>query len=161
VLDLGAGAGIWRELADAHTIGSLKPWIAVEAHRPYVNRFRLRHRYDGVRIRDLLSLKYSAYPGFLFIFGDVLEHLDREDAVQAIWRASSVGTAVVMMPFAPTTSAEQDGDGVESERHRYVWTWEEWLGVLTTLSLDVEPLEVPPGAGRNKGITICWHQSHR
>jgi hypothetical protein len=160
VVDLGAGAGLWRQLSREFVIGAV-PWTAIEAYRPYIERFKLAERYTRVRNKDLRSIKYGQFPGHVFIFGDVLEHLPRADALNVMRRACSMGTVIVMMPFLPTISEEQDAvDGVEWERHRYVWHWEEWLAALRELGHEPDQVVVPPGDGRNKGITICWHPSH-
>jgi hypothetical protein len=159
-VDLGAGAGIWCELSAEYYVGSL-PWTAVEAHAPYVDEFGLRDFYDTVLVRDLTQINFAAYPGHVFIFGDVLEHLDSWKAIVVIRRAAQFGTVVVMMPFLPSISAEQDAvNGVEWERHRYVWEWDEWLDALRTIGLTPEIVQAPPGDKRNKGVTICWHPSH-
>jgi hypothetical protein len=160
VLDLGAGAGTWRKMAREFVIGGSK-WTAVEAHAPYAQEFNLSKLYPHVIVNDLRMIKYGRYPGFVFIFGDVLEHLERAQAIDVVKRASSMGTVAVMMPFHPTASANQGAsNGVEWERHRHIWHWEEWLDALRTLGLTPELVEVPPGDERNKGVTICWHASH-
>jgi hypothetical protein len=158
VLDLGAGAGRWRTLSREFVVGSV-PWTAVEAHRPYTKQFKLADHYGRVLNVDLRNVKYGSYPGHVFVFGDVLEHLERDEALAVVRRASSMGTVVVMMPFRPTVSEEQEGD-VKWEHHRYVWGWDEWVAALRDMGLDPDPVVVPPGDERNKGVTICWHAAH-
>lgn len=158
VLDLGAGAGLWRHAAQAFAIAT-KPWTAVEVHRPNIARFDLRARYDRVRNIDFRRMKFRDYPGHLFIFGDVLEHLERAQAIDVVKRAAAAGSVVFVMPFHPTTSAEQGPvDGNEFERHRYIWAWDEWGQAIAPLK--VSTIQEPPGSGRNKGAGIVWHPSH-
>lgn len=158
VVDLGAGAGLWREAARPFNLDA-KPWTAVEIHRPNVARFGLRDRYDAVRNIDFTRIKFRDYPGRLFIFGDVLEHLDRQVAIDVVRRAAAAGSVVFVMPFHPTTSAAQGPvDGNEFERHRYIWDWTEWIRAIAPLV--VTTVQEPPGAGRNKGAGIIWHPSH-
>lgn len=161
VVDLGAGAGLWRHHATTLPIGALH-WTAVEVFAANVPRFKLRTRYDAVRIADFRRIKFGALPGRLFIFGDVLEHLERADALDVIRRAASMGTVVVVMPFHPSTSAEQGPvDGNEWERHRYVWGWAEFLEAIAPIVPGVvDVIAEPPGTGRNKGAVILWHPSH-
>lgn len=159
VLDVGAGAGLWRTASAGLPIARRK-WVAVEAHRPYVGRFNLSERYDFVRVRDLRSVRYSAYSGWLVLFGDVLEHLGRDDALGVLRRAASVATVVVVMPFVPSVSEAQDGGDVEWERHRHVWEWDEWLDATAGMGGWVDVLRVPPGDARNKGAVIYWHPAH-
>lgn len=160
VVDLGAGAGLWRNHSQALPIGE-KKWTAVEVWPANVKRFNLKNRYDAVRVKDFRKIKFNAYPGHLFIFGDVLEHLEREQALDVIRRASSMGSVLVVMPFSPTTSAEQGpyDDGNEFERHRYIWRWGDWISSIDPMLLEV--IQLPPGAGRNKGCHIIWHPGHR
>lgn len=159
VVDLGAGAGLWRSHSRKLPIGQ-KPWTAVEIHRPNVQRFKLKERYDHVVQRDFRKIKYGKLGGHLFIFGDVLEHLEREDALDVVRRASSMGSVVVVMPFSPTTSAEQGAsDGNEWERHRYIWRWGDFISAIDPKMMEI--VQAPPGAGRNKGCLILWHPGHR
>jgi hypothetical protein len=159
VVDLGAGAGLWRHHSATFPVGSLFPWIAVEVHTPNVARFKLRDRYDVVRNIDFRRIKFRHYPGHVFVFGDVLEHLQRDQAVDVVRRAAAVGTVAFVMPFHPTTSAEQGPvDGNEYETHRYIWRWEEFAEAVAPL--QVQAIQEPPGHGRNKGAGIIWHPSH-
>lgn len=159
VLDLGAGAGLWRKHSLSFNVGP-KYWTAVEVHYPNVIRFDLRKRYDVVRHIDFRRIKYRNYPGHLFIFGDVLEHLERDEAIDVVRRAAAAGTVIFVMPFDPTTSAVQGpADGNEYETHRYIWRWEEWAEAIAPLV--VETVAEPPGHGRNKGAGIIWHPCHK
>ena len=160
VLDIGAGAGIWRTLSADLPIARV-PWVAVEVYKPYLERFDLHHRYDRVIHRDVRRLKFGPHAGWCVIFGDVLEHLNRDEAVNLIRRAGSVATVVVMMPFLPSTSAKQGAEeGNPYEAHHYVWRWEDWLPTFTALVGRVEVVAEPPGIGRNKGALIGWHARH-
>lgn len=159
VVDLGTGAGLWRHHSRSFTIGGGRPWVAVEVYTPNIARFKLRARYDVVRNIDFRRIKFSHYPGHLFIFGDVLEHLSRGEALDVVQRAASAGSVVFVMPFHPTTSAEQGAvEGNEYERHRYIWDWNEWTNAIAPLR--VSTIAEPPGHGRNKGAGIIWHSCH-
>lgn len=158
VVDLGAGAGLWRQNARTFNL-STKPWTAIEVHRPNIARFHLRERYDRVRNIDFRRIKFRDYPEHLFIFGDVLEHLERAQAIDVVRRAAAAGSVVFVMPFHPTTSAEQGPvEGNEFERHRYIWRWEEWIEAVAPLR--VSSIQEPIGSGRNKGAGIIWHSCH-
>jgi hypothetical protein len=160
VLDCGAGAGIWRDLARDLPIGA-RPWHAAEVFQPYFERFGLADKYDLAMHRDLRRLKYGIYRGWAVLFGDVLEHLERLEAVEIVRRAGSVATVVVMMPFVPSASAEQGAcEGNPWEAHRYVWRWSDWLATFEALVGRVEVVAPPPGSGRNKGCLIGWHGDH-
>lgn len=158
VVDLGAGAGLWRMRSLTFNLSS-KYWTAIEVHLPNIARFKLRERYDVVRNIDFRRIKFRNYPGHLFIFGDVLEHLERAEAIDVVRRAAAVGSVIFVMPFSPTTSAEQGAvDGNDFETHRYIWDWEEWREAIAPLR--VSTIQEPPGSGRNKGAGIIWHSCH-
>lgn len=159
VVDLGAGAGLWRNHSWNLPIRRVR-WTAVEVHPPNLAKFKLSDRYDRVRCIDFRRIKFRNYPGHLFIFGDVLEHLERAQAIDVVRRAAAAGSVIVVMPFEPTTSAEQGAvGGNDYETHRYIWRWEEFAEAVAPLVLDV--VQAPIGSGRNKGAAIIWHPSHR
>lgn len=165
VVDLGAGAGLWRERAKTLPIDE-KVWEAVEVFAPNVVRFRLRERYDRVRQIDFRRIKFSQYPKHLFIFGDVLEHLTAADAIAIVRRAASAGSVIIVMPFLPSTSAEQGAvDGNEAERHLHVWEWDAFLEAIAPIvdevGLTIEIVRAPDGTGRNKGGIVLWHPAHK
>ena len=157
VYDLGAGAGLWRDAAEGLPVAAL-PWTAVEIWRPYVAEYRLKERYTEVRATDFRRIKYSRLSRQLFIFGDVLEHLERAHALDVLRRAARSGPTVVVMPFHPTTSEVQGPRGKNvHEAHRYVWHWEEWL-MATASAAPMRELIPPPGDGRNKGAVLYLHR---
>lgn len=79
-LDIGAGAGSWLEAVKPWFLQS--KWIAVEAWKPYIERFCLPDRYNLVIPGDAREV---AFPNVdVVILGDVLEHVTKEEAV-AIW----------------------------------------------------------------------------
>lgn len=79
IADIGAGAGTYSHL--------IKPELnvhmtAVEIFEENINRFNLANLYEEVLhkdVRELDSLNYD-----LVIFGDVLEHMTKEEAL-AVW----------------------------------------------------------------------------
>ena len=82
-LDVGPGYGTYHRM-----LGDLIPTMdAVEAWEKYIRRHRLRARYRMVHHCDIRD--YTA--GFdydLIIFGDILEHLSRDDAMTVWARAA-------------------------------------------------------------------------
>jgi hypothetical protein len=86
VLDVGAGSGTWAHaLRAAGYNGTIH---AVEVWAPYVREFRLSELYGLVHrgdVRNLHKNTWSAYD--VAIFGDVLEHMTKDEAV-AVWNAA-------------------------------------------------------------------------
>jgi hypothetical protein len=160
VLDIGAGAGTWRSLSLDLPIGEL-PWVAVEVFKPYIERFELRKRYTTVLHRDARRLKFGSFEGWLVVFGDVLEHFERDAAIDLLRRAGSVASLAVMMPFLPSSSAEQGAvDGNPFEAHRFVWRYDDFLPTFSALVGRVEVVLEPPGSGRNKGLLLGMNRRH-
>ena len=73
VLDVGACNGKWRELLPEYTMD------AVEIFRPYAETLK---GYRHVMIEDICGLEYEWYD--LILFGDVIEHMNVEDAQKTL-----------------------------------------------------------------------------
>jgi len=73
ILDVGAGSGTYQKL-----LPNYKNIDAIEVYEPYIDYFDLRKRYRLVYNENITSFKYSYYD--LIIFGDIIEHLDVNDA---------------------------------------------------------------------------------
>ena len=76
-LDVGPGAGAYGKLLRGlPTVSRLN---AVEAWQAYIPEFRLAGIYDNVFVTDVREHQDFAYD--VVIFGDVLEHMGRDDAL--------------------------------------------------------------------------------
>jgi hypothetical protein len=78
ILDIGAGSGTYGKLLKPH----YKLMDAIEIFPNYVEMFKLKDVYDNVYIDDILLFDYSNYD--YLIFGDILEHLRFQDAVELL-----------------------------------------------------------------------------
>lgn len=82
ILDVGPGRGQWYDL--------LHPWFpdakfdAIEIFEPYVERYRLRDRYNDVYVGDARIARNPRPDYDLVIFGDVLEHVLQNDAMAVV-----------------------------------------------------------------------------
>lgn len=79
-LDIGAGAGSWLEAVKPWFLES--KWMAIEAWKPYVERFCLPDRYAAVFEGDARKMSFPSVD--VVIMGDVLEHMIKEEAVK-VW----------------------------------------------------------------------------
>ena len=134
ILDVGPGAGsygeiIRRVIPDA-TIH------AIEIFKPYVERFRLREKYDCIFIGDATKIKIDGYD--LVILGDVLEHLPCDRAIR-YWkylktRARFIWLCLPVNQFRPWFSgyAQPEIDWQEniSEKHLCDWDYEKLIETL-------------------------------
>ena len=85
ILDCGTGSGIYLDLIREH-IGANVVVVGIEAWEPYIQEFNLNKRYDKlfqVDVREHDDFNYD-----LVIFGDILEHMSKEDAI-ALWNKVS------------------------------------------------------------------------
>lgn len=98
VLDVGAGAGGW---ADALLAAGYKGTLtAVEVWEPYIYAFRLLERYSVVLQRDVRHIEPEVFAAYdVVIFGDVLEHMTRDEALQVWDRAGAAPHAAIAIPI--------------------------------------------------------------
>lgn len=97
VLDVGAGAGIYLDLI-RNSLGNEVIVDAVEVWNPYIEYFNLRNRYNNVYeldVKDFTNFDYD-----LVIFGDVLEHMTEQEAVEVWNRVSKMAkNAIISIPI--------------------------------------------------------------
>lgn len=78
VLDVGPGAGAYGQIAQR--IPSVKAIEAVEVWEYYIAEYSLNTIYSKIHIGDVRDHNNFKYD--LVIFGDVLEHMSRADALR-------------------------------------------------------------------------------
>jgi hypothetical protein len=120
VLDVGAGCGtyalLWRPLHRGH-------WTAIEGYGPNVERFGLDRVYDTVHVCDAREMVIGADYD-LIIFGDVLEHMDMDEATSLLDHARNHSRNVcVSIPIGHHPQGAVGGN--ELERHQHDWTLNE------------------------------------
>lgn len=122
VLDVGPGWGTYGRLLrpslpDTH-------FIAVEVFPDYIEQFNLGTFYDEVHLADIRH--WDWFDVDLVIFGDVLEHLDKEDAL-AVWGKAReyAKYLIISVPTSPRWHEQGEVNGNAAERHLHHWTFEE------------------------------------
>lgn len=78
VLDVGAGEGTYYELLKDH----FKLIDAVEVFKPNIIKYNLKRKYHKVYNINIKDFKYEYYD--LIIFGDIIEHLEVEEAQKVL-----------------------------------------------------------------------------
>jgi hypothetical protein len=123
IIDVGPGAGKYGQIAkeilpECHT-------TAVEIWAPYIKQFNLEQIYDRV---DVCDGRIYPYPKVdLIIFGDVLEHLSRTDALE-LWKRISKKTKYAMISIPVIHYPQGDVEGNPYEIHiEDHWTHEDIL----------------------------------
>lgn len=117
IVDIGAGTGKWGRILRPHA----ERLVAIEAWRPTVESARLTDLYDEVVVANVMATNgWREYD--VAIFGDVLEHLRREQAIEIIDRLRSAGVRLFLT--VPITPCPQDGAvyGNPYETHLDQWT---------------------------------------
>lgn len=156
ILDVGPGAGQWFDLLKQWFPGAR--WGAIEIFEPYVERYGLSQKYDrGVMIADARELTWHAekqepgenvrlVPWDLAIFGDVIEHMSKEDAVRMVLEVIPWRHALISIPIGPCPQ-----DGTEEnphEEHVAEWTTAEVLEAFPVVDPYFAYQYPPPHYGR-------------
>lgn len=119
ILDVGPGEGKYHRLTRLISDCTLD---AIEVDDSYVDTYKLRDKYNQVFVSDIKEFcsKNSRMRYDIVVFGDVLEHLFRSDAMDVLdfvlYRAKYV---VVMWP---NNYWQDDWEGHESEAHKSNFT---------------------------------------
>ena len=120
VLDVGAGSGGYYEKFAAVLDPSRCRWYAIEAWKPYVDRYQLERKYYrvfNVDVRQYIRcLGFQTYPQKIDIcfLGDVVEHMSKQDAmlvIQELFRVCK--TIIISLPIVPWPQGEYEGNPFE------------------------------------------------
>lgn len=135
ILDVGVGFGRWgflcREMLDVfserHSPEQWKVRIeGIEIYEPYIQEHQ-RHIYDKIHIGDARTLTGALGRFDLVIIGDMMEHVDKNDAWSLFH--SALGAAnmglVLNLPLGEETLRETGADN-EHEDHLSWWELDEF-----------------------------------
>lgn len=131
VLDIGLGFGTWGFLCRTHLDvfpGRVQPeaWQTridgVELFEPYIQAHQ-RALYDNIRIADVRQAVQDIDSYDLIIAGDVIEHLDKEDACEVLdaLYAKAKRALLVNIPIGDTGWEHGENHGNPGELHRSAW----------------------------------------
>lgn len=86
VLDVGCGEGTYPKiLREKFNILTQATWWGVEVWPAYIQEFELEKLYDKLLNEDIRLIDWSSLPKFdLVIFGDILEHMTKEESQAVI-----------------------------------------------------------------------------
>ena len=121
LLDLGAGAGKYGELAK-----KINPSIkltAVEIEKDYIKKFKLSSIYNevwNISVTDLVNPKYYDSAFDVIMVGDIIEHLKKSDGVDLL-NFLIYRSRWIILEF-PHRYLQNSVDGYHSEAHISVWT---------------------------------------
>ena len=154
ILDVGAGAGVYGIAAkeafhEAQAIYMKYNYVdlphkgiiihAVEIFRPYIERFGLNGIYDIIHVCPVAEIAERGANYDLVIFGDVLEHMVKEEALK-VWYSFKQNSRFVYLSLpckiegkAWSQGYEQElseGDENKCELHLHDWKYDEILNEL-------------------------------
>ena len=94
ILDVGAGCGTYYEYLHDY----FKNIDAVEVFRPNIEMYDLKSKYRNVYFSDIRDLEYSNYD--IIIFGDILEHLEVNEAQKVLnYALERCKEVIVAVPY--------------------------------------------------------------
>jgi len=112
VVDVGAGSGTYRKLLINEGPGAT--WVAVEAWKPNIGEYALETLYDEVLNEDVRQVDFTTLGPDLVVFGDVLEHMTKEEAQEVVGRALATARYVMIsIPIIHYPQGEIDGNPFE------------------------------------------------
>lgn len=124
VVEIGPGAGMYGNWMRQNHRGH---WTGIEAWEPYVAQFDLKSKYDVIRVED--AREADLPEADLYICGDVLEHMTRNEAVALIERIKRVAKHLfVSIPIIEYHQGAIEGNPFEE--HQYHWGFEEMKETL-------------------------------
>lgn len=104
VLDVGAGEGTYYNLLKDY----FKDIDAVEVYKPNIERYRLKDKYRNVYNVDIKDFKYGEKDYDIIIFGDVIEHLEIDEAQEVLKYAyDRCKEMVVAVPYCYEQGIEE------------------------------------------------------
>lgn len=122
IVDVGPGAGTYAKL-----LGRKYKYVAIEIWAPYVDQFNLHELYDKIIIGDIRHVNFPKAD--CIIFGDVLEHLNKEDARTILRKAEKRYKYIVVS--SPVGEYQQGSfQGNRYETHLSHWTFEEFSEMM-------------------------------
>lgn len=89
ILDIGCGEGTYPVLVkEKYQILKNSIWYGVEAWKEYIDEFNLSSLYNVLLNEDARKLDWSKLPKLdLVIFGDVLEHMSKDESLTLVKNA--------------------------------------------------------------------------
>jgi 2-polyprenyl-3-methyl-5-hydroxy-6-metoxy-1,4-benzoquinol methylase len=108
ILDVGPGRGIYNVLLKQAGYTTID---AVEIYKPYIDKFNLSIIYSTVFHTNIINFTYDYYD--LILFGDVLEHININQAKRVINYAQHHGKLIIVaVPYMDQQIGQQlDGSG--------------------------------------------------
>lgn len=102
IIDVGCGEGTYPNLFKIRNdILKDAVWWGIEAWEPYIVEYELDSKYSKIFHQDARFFDWSSVAGFdLAIFGDILEHMNKEEAQKIVDLAlQNVKNVLISIPI--------------------------------------------------------------
>jgi hypothetical protein len=156
VCDVGPGEGTYAKLFRPAHEGIW--WTAIEIHKPYIRRYGLKSTKTRTMYDEIHNLDARVAPEHLFhrdlvVYGDILEHMARGDAVDLLRKAEMAGAWNILVSLPIVEAPQGEVDGNPHEEHVHHWDADDMDSVLAELGGKVQSM---------RGDTLgCWWWSRR
>ncbi|WP_329472737.1 class I SAM-dependent methyltransferase [Streptomyces sp. NBC_01723] len=152
VTDVGPGEGTYARLFRPVHEGVW--WTGIEIFKPNVSKYKLRstktrRMYDEIHIEDVRESEDHLFHRDLVLYGDVLEHLPREDAVALLERTVAAGAWNILVSVPIVDSPQGEVDGNPHEAHLHQWDPDDMDAVMGRLGGRVETM-------RGSTLGVWW-----
>jgi len=102
ILDVGAGEGTYLPFLQDYFTNI----EAIEIFKPNIDNFNLEERYNRVYNANIVGFEYDYYD--IIIFGDVIEHLEINDAQNVLkYALNRCKEMIVAVPYMSTQGIEE------------------------------------------------------
>jgi S-adenosylmethionine:diacylglycerol 3-amino-3-carboxypropyl transferase len=129
MLDVGPGAGTYGHMFFAHF--PLSTRTAVEVWKTYIYNYDLFNVYQTIHLSDVR--RHNDFNYDIVIFGDILEHMTKEDALKVWDKVSKQAKyAVISIPIVHYPQDAYEGNPYEIHV-KDDWTHEEVLDTFTEI----------------------------
>lgn len=122
ILDVGVGWGTYENL-----LGDRVALLdGIEVWEPYVRQYGLRARYRRLIIADVRDVARDGHalldpPYDLVIFGDVLEHMSRDEALEVWeWGHTIAKAGLISLPMAHYPQGAERGNHFETHHEDHL-----------------------------------------
>ena len=107
ILDIGAGMGTYGSLLRQYATYQIEPIHCLEIFQPNITHYKLHELYNWIWNTDVREWDNFDYD--LVIFGDVLEHMTKEEAL-VVWEKCSkqAKSALIAIPIIKSVQHDHE-----------------------------------------------------
>jgi predicted TPR repeat methyltransferase len=135
LLDVGVGSGTYIQLIkEQNNICTDTEWVGVEVWEPYIEKYRLKDRYNSIINQDVRTIAWPELGHFdVAVAGDILEHMTKNEAIKLVDGILSVtDVLIVSIPVIHYPQGEYEGNPYE-EHVKPDWSHNEMIETWPSL----------------------------